>query len=141
MIPVMAVLASMVLFTGMIPRFFLKHYFAPAAMASSRVPDLVETGLHSLSFWNAKDIQGTMLVFLLGTMLFVLGRHFHFLYIQLPRWASAERIMLHPVLSFFERFSRYCVRKYEAPIISGDALIYALVLFSIMVLLVVGRFI
>ncbi|MDW7676216.1 MAG: proton-conducting transporter membrane subunit, partial [Bacillota bacterium] len=141
MTPVMGVMAVLVLLTGLIPQIWMNRLMIPAAMSVSRVPDLVEIRLMNLNFWNGKDLLESATVLLMGSVLFYLGRRFHLLYVQLPRWASAERIILHPVTSFCERFSTYCVKKYEAPIIFGDALIYAIILFGIMLFLTISRLI
>lgn len=135
---VAGVLAVLVIITGLLPSFWMQRLIIPAAMSLSQVPDLVEIQLMNLDFWNVKDLQGAALVMVMGGILFYLGRRFHLLYVNVPRWVSAERVILHPVTSFCERFSTYCVKKYEAPIIFGDAFIYLIVLASIMVFLVIS---
>ena len=137
MTQVMVCLTGFMAVAGVFPSFWIRHLLAPAAMWVSRVPALVEIQLTSLDFWNSKDLLATIPVFTAGTLLFLLGRRFQIFALELPRWASAEQVILHPVLSFCRRFSAFCVKRYETPIIFGDALIYAVTLFAMMVLLTI----
>ncbi|MEN1758954.1 complex I subunit 5 family protein [Anoxynatronum sibiricum] len=134
---VMTCLAVIMVFAGLFPTFWVRHLMAPAAMWVSRVPALVEIQLTGLNFWNGKDLLGTIPVFAAGFLLFIVGRRFQLFALELPRWVSAEQVILHPVLSFCQRFSTFCVKRYESPLIFGDALIYAVTLFVMMVLLTV----
>lgn len=132
MVPVMWVLASLVLVIGMAPGLFMDTFMIPGAMMVSRVPDLVNVHLSGFDFFSAKDLQGSALVLFLGLALYLMGQKLHIFNRQGPSWPGVERVLLHPVDSFCQRYPRLSKIDFRVHRMFTDAMIYAFVLVAIM---------
>ncbi len=134
----MAILAGLILFIGLFPGLMLDYLLVPAALSFHFDAQLIDTKIAGMHFWQWKDLSGSFLVYAAGILLLVSGLKLHLFRLKPPRWVSAEKFLYHPIIHFCDRFSRFCVRKYETPIIFGDALIYAIVLVFIMLMLILN---
>ncbi|RQD71239.1 MAG: proton-conducting membrane transporter [Tindallia sp. MSAO_Bac2] len=132
----MAVLSAFIMVIGLFPHLMVDYLMVPATLSFHFDPEIVNTKIAGMHFWQWKDISGSLLLYVAGLLLLAAGLRFHLFRMNPPRWASAEKFLYHPIMTFCDRFSQFCVRKYETPIIFGDALIYAIVLVFIMLMLI-----
>jgi hydrogenase-4 component B len=138
--PVMGVSVVLIVLIGLFPRFLLEWIMVPAAFTLAFDPVMIENELIGLSFWTWKEFSSAGMVYIAGLILFLAIVKVHFFRFQLPVWATAEQMIFIPILAFYHRMVKYVVRKYEAAIIFGDALIYALVLVSVIFFLLYSRY-
>jgi hydrogenase-4 component B len=111
----------------------------PSVLAASYDPGFIARYIVDMNFWNLQDLGGSVIVYILGFMMFFVGFRFHLFHLKLPKWMNAERYIYTPVTIVCEKIPEFCVTKFEKPIIFGDTLIYALILSVIMGALLLSR--
>ncbi|MDR5659345.1 complex I subunit 5 family protein [Serpentinicella sp. ANB-PHB4] len=136
----MGILATFIVIIGIFPSFFLENLLAPTAIAFQYDLNFIDNYIMGMNFWNAKDLIAMIGVYAFGFGMFIIGWKYHLFHVHLPKWASAERYIYTPITTFCDKFSDYCVTKYEKRIIFGDVLIYAILLTIILGLLIVSGF-
>ena len=135
----MGILAASILFIGIFPNWLPEKILIPSVMAASYDHGFIASYIVDMNFWNLQDLGGSVIVYSLGFIMFLVGFRFHLFHLKLPKWMNAERYIYTPVTIVCEKLPEFCVTKFEKPIIFGDTLIYALILSVIMGALLLSR--
>ncbi|SDZ05699.1 complex I subunit 5 family protein [Tindallia californiensis] len=133
----MGILSLFILLIGLFPHQLMTWVLIPASQHLAFDPSMTDIKITGMNFWQWKNLSSSLLAYSTGLLLLFAGVRFHLFQKNLPPWASAEKFLYRPMITACDRFATYCVQKYEAPIIFGDALIYAILLFCVMFVLIV----
>lgn len=128
-------LAVMIIAIGQAPNYILDQFIIPAARGLTYDGAFIDKYIASMNFFNSKDITGMVWIYLLGIIIFVLGKKFDLFHIHLPEWLNIEKTLYKPMYRGLMSASRGITDRYEAEIIKSDVVIYTLVLTTMLFLL------
>lgn len=135
----MSIFAVMIVFVGLFPSLIMDKLLIPAVSSFSYDPAFISKYLTGMQFFNSKDLGTMVMIYALGTAIFIIGVKFHLFHQHLPSWVNAEKWIYRPVDNFCEKFPELCVIRYEKPMVLGDVFIYMVLLTFILGALIISR--
>lgn len=133
----MGILAVLIIFIGLFPSFVFEGYFIPAAQSFAYDLNFIEDKLVGMNFFAFEELWGMAKIYLLGTIMFILGMKYHLFSLPLPKWLNSEKYIYKPVEVVCDTVPNFCVQKLEKRFIFADILIYSLLLTGALIVLIV----
>jgi len=129
-------LALMIIIIGQVPHYILDQFIIPAARSLTYDAAFIDKYIVSMNIFNYKDIVGSIWVYALGILIFILGNKLKLFHLHLPEWLCFEKCLYKPMYKGVISASKGITKRYEVELINSDVAIYAVVLTTMLFYLI-----
>lgn len=130
-------LALLVTLIGFFPNFMMDSFIIPASQGFAYNADFIKKYLMGMNFFNSHDLMAMVYIYIIGIVIFYLGMRYHLFHLHLPRWMDGDFTLHKGIRKKSLAISNTFIHGVERTIIQGDVLIYAIILFGIIVYLII----
>jgi len=130
-------LALLVTLIGFFPNFMMDSFIIPATQGFAYNADFIKKYLMGMNFFNSHDLMAMVYIYIIGIVIFYLGMRYHLFHLHLPRWMDGDFTLHKGIRKKSLAISNTFIHGVERTIIQGDVLIYAIILFGIIVYLII----
>lgn len=130
-------LALLVTLIGFFPNFMMDSFIIPATQGFAYNADFIKKYLMGMNFFNSHDLMAMVYIYIIGIVIFYVGMRYHLFHLHLPRWMDGDFTMHKGIRKKSLAISNTFIHGVERTIIQGDVLIYAIILFGIIVYLII----
>lgn len=130
-------LALLIALIGFFPNFIMDSFIIPATQGFAYNADFIKKYLIGMNFFNSHDLMTMVYIYVIGIVIFYLGMRYHLFHLHLPRWMDGDFSMHKGIRKKSLAMSNTFIHGVERTIIQGDVLIYAIILFGIIVYLII----
>ena len=85
-----------IILIGLFPNFILKSLIIPLLNIAPYDPHFIEQHIWNINVFQGSDLLMTLLIVMLGFMIFFLGKRFNLFHLRLPKWFSVEYLLFYP---------------------------------------------
>ncbi len=93
----MAMMALIIVYIGLNPRFVLDTFIIPQFDTLAYSADFVQTYVVGLTFFTAADLWLMLGIVVFGFIIFIGGKRWHLFHLKLPYWMSVEYFVFYPM--------------------------------------------
>ncbi len=93
----MAVIAIIIVFIGLNPRFIMTTFIVPQLNSMPYSSEFVQTYIVGLTFFTTEDLLTMLVVVIMGFGIFIFGTKFHLFHLKIPYWLSLEYLVFYPM--------------------------------------------
>lgn len=129
-------LALLIALVGFFPNFIMDSFIIPATQGLAYNTDFISKYLVGMNFFNSHDLMTMVYIYIIGIAIFYLGMRYHLFHLHLPRWMDGDFTLRKGIRKKSLAASSTFIHGIENTIIQGDVLIYAIILFGIIVYLI-----
>ncbi|MCC5912199.1 MAG: proton-conducting membrane transporter [Clostridiaceae bacterium] len=126
-------LALLIIFIGQSPNYILDRFIIPATRNLTYDPAFIDKYIVDMNFFNNHDVVSMVWVYILGIVIFIIGKKYDLFHLHLPTWLSCENTIYRPLYKGVRGLSESITKEYEEKIIKSDTIIYTVFLTGILV--------
>ncbi len=124
----MGILASLIILIGVFPGFVLHTLIIPAARTFNYDPAFIDSYLAEMRIFNIEDVWNTIVVYLLGAVLFGTGVRYGLFHLKVPDWFNPKEWKAARMIRRTTEAFRDLRAAYERRSNATDAYVYTAIL-------------
>jgi len=93
----MIIISAIIIAIGLFPSFLLDNIVIPSAKALPFDPAFITKYIEGINIYLLKDLMGIVYVYIIGTILFILGIKGPLFSLKAPKWFCVEGLVTYPI--------------------------------------------
>ncbi|SET06585.1 Formate hydrogenlyase subunit 3/Multisubunit Na+/H+ antiporter, MnhD subunit [Natronincola peptidivorans] len=116
-------MAILIIGIGIKPNYILDFLLIPAARGVTYDPYFIQNYIVDMNVFIAPDLLAMIPVYILGAVIFTLGKKFHLFHLHFPHWLRFDYILFYPVFKLTNFIIKRLSRGQEAMQKKEDGLV------------------